>query len=195
MDFFEETSCVDPSLLTATAGDVTPDPGSSSSDYWDCSSTSGSTKNKTQALELPERPARRRPIPRKGHTKSRRGCFNCKKRKIKCQEKRPACDHCTKAGLICEYPSLPAYQHYGTSREVSLRKESDASDDMDIVKRPVSPIPIVTLSGTPGKFSLKDMKYFHHFLIAAYPHLPIGADTIWITTIPTAAYQVSNFHA
>ncbi|KAK4146510.1 uncharacterized protein C8A04DRAFT_9792 [Dichotomopilus funicola] len=48
---------------------------------------------------------------RRGHTKSRRGCFNCKRRRIKCQETRPACGHCTKQGLQCEYPALPTIVH------------------------------------------------------------------------------------
>ncbi|KAK3304553.1 uncharacterized protein B0T15DRAFT_399348 [Chaetomium strumarium] len=43
-------------------------------------------------------------LERRGHTKSRRGCFNCKRRRIKCQETRPACGHCVKQGLKCEYP-------------------------------------------------------------------------------------------
>lgn len=47
----------------------------------------------------------RKPIPRKGHTKSRRGCFNCKRRRIKCNERRPECQHCVKAGLQCDYPA------------------------------------------------------------------------------------------
>jgi hypothetical protein len=50
-------------------------------------------------------PLPRKPVPRKGHTKSRRGCFNCKRRRIKCNEKHPECNHCIKAGLHCEYPA------------------------------------------------------------------------------------------
>ncbi|CAK7271486.1 hypothetical protein SEPCBS119000_004632 [Sporothrix epigloea] len=46
-------------------------------------------------------------LERRGHTKSRRGCFNCKRRRIKCQETRPACGHCLKMGLQCEYPVAP----------------------------------------------------------------------------------------
>ncbi|KAK0732647.1 hypothetical protein B0T21DRAFT_443843 [Apiosordaria backusii] len=50
-------------------------------------------------------------LERRGHTKSRRGCFNCKRRRIKCQETRPSCGHCLKTGLTCEYPSLPTIIH------------------------------------------------------------------------------------
>lgn len=48
---------------------------------------------------------------RRGHTKSRRGCYNCKRRRIKCQETKPACGHCGKGGLKCEYPSMPVVVH------------------------------------------------------------------------------------
>ncbi|ERT00036.1 c6 zinc finger domain containing protein [Sporothrix schenckii 1099-18] len=50
-------------------------------------------------------------LERRGHTKSRRGCFNCKRRRIKCQETRPACGHCLKTGLQCEYPVAPLVNH------------------------------------------------------------------------------------
>ncbi|KAI2465721.1 hypothetical protein F4781DRAFT_15781 [Annulohypoxylon bovei var. microspora] len=50
-------------------------------------------------------------LERRGHTKSRRGCFNCKRRRIKCQETQPACGHCVKTGLKCEYPTAPQVVH------------------------------------------------------------------------------------
>ena len=37
---------------------------------------------------------------------------------------------------------------------------------------------------------MADMRLFHHFLITAYPHLPVGADKIWITVIPSFAHNV-----
>ncbi|KAF5541637.1 UPC2-like protein [Fusarium mexicanum] len=70
------------------------------------STTSGSSS------ELVARPsAQKQRLERRGHTKSRRGCYNCKRRRIKCQETRPACGHCTKTGLKCEYPSMPQITH------------------------------------------------------------------------------------
>ncbi|KAI1431748.1 C6 zinc finger protein [Xylaria sp. CBS 124048] len=50
-------------------------------------------------------------LERRGHTKSRRGCYNCKRRRIKCQETRPSCGHCVKTGLKCEYPLIPRITH------------------------------------------------------------------------------------
>ncbi|KAF2635847.1 hypothetical protein P280DRAFT_460948 [Massarina eburnea CBS 473.64] len=115
----------------------------------------------------PQQP--RKPIPRKGHTKSRRGCYNCKRRRIKCSERHPECDHCLKAGLSCEYPA----------------------NIIQTQPSPTSPSPqeMVSLRSTPGIFTMNDMKLFHHFLITAYPHLPIGADKIWVTVIPSFAHN------
>ncbi|KAL2135768.1 hypothetical protein VTI74DRAFT_6973 [Chaetomium olivicolor] len=99
---------------------------------------------------------RRRPIPRKGHTKSRRGCLNCKRRKVKCQETRPECSNCTRIGLVCEYP------------------DSRAQSSLSMVPAPSTP-----LQSTPTMFTAADMRFFHHFLVAAYPPLPIMRDDIW----------------
>ncbi|ORY12225.1 hypothetical protein BCR34DRAFT_305270 [Clohesyomyces aquaticus] len=112
----------------------------------------------------------RKPIPRKGHTKSRRGCFNCKRRRIKCNEKHPECQHCNKAGLQCEYPA----------NIIQTLQRSHS---------PASPQGAVNLRSTPALFTLADMRLFHHFLITAYPHLPVGADKIWITVIPSFAHN------
>jgi hypothetical protein len=109
---------------------------------------------------------RNKPIPRKGHTKSRKGCFSCKKRKIKCQETRPICGNCIKAEITCEYPRAPQQQMLLPS----------------LVNPPQS---------TPTVFSMADMRLFHHFMVRAYPHLPVGADEIWKLKIPAFAHEVS----
>ncbi|KAK0667544.1 hypothetical protein QBC41DRAFT_137465 [Cercophora samala] len=108
---------------------------------------------------------RRRPVPRKGHTKSRLGCFNCKRRKVKCQETIPSCSNCTRAGLVCEYPERP--------RMASALSASRMS---------VAVVPTASLQSTPTVFTPEDMRYFHHFLVTAYPPLPIQGDQIWMQT-------------
>lgn len=135
----------------------------------------GQTPSVANDLALQIR-SRRRPIPRKGHTKSRRGCFNCKKRKIKCQENRPECDHCIKAGVRCEYPTST----------IKIARESDESQ---------SPVPMVNMSGAPlvSSFTMEDLRFFHHFLIYGYPHLPLGSDHVWVTRIPQIANEVCNY--
>ncbi|KAJ4347568.1 hypothetical protein N0V95_005305 [Ascochyta clinopodiicola] len=36
---------------------------------------------------------------------------------------------------------------------------------------------------------MADMRLFHHFIITAYPHIPVGADKIWVTMIPGFAHN------
>ncbi|KAF2759468.1 hypothetical protein EJ05DRAFT_536776 [Pseudovirgaria hyperparasitica] len=138
--------------------------------------------------------SRRKPIPRKGHTKSRRGCFNCKRRKIKCQENLPVCHHCSKAGLICEYPKTPVYLQQiskNTEKSVEDVSEKQARTALTLARDSIigSCRPIINMTGTPGTFDLQDMRFFHHFLQHGYPHLPIGADEVWVTTLPAIAHQ------
>lgn len=49
----------------------------------------------------------RQPLSRRGHFKSRMGCFNCKRRRVKCNELRPQCSPCRRLALDCSYPPTP----------------------------------------------------------------------------------------
>lgn len=150
--------------LDATLLDV-PSP-----DFFNISSDELSTTS-SQTGTTPMVSTRRKPIPRKGHTKSRRGCFTCKKRKIKCQETWPRCGNCEKAGMTCEYPNPP-----------NIAERS-------MVRR--DPSPIVQPQATSAVFGMQDMQFFHHFLFRAYPHLPIKSDNLWTSDIPSFAHEVS----
>lgn len=105
---------------------------------------------------------------RKGHKKSRNGCYNCKKRKIKCPENHPACHNCTKVKLDCRYPPL----------QVICAVESSSLERNN-------------LQSTPTVFDATDMRLFHHFLMNCYPHLPLGNDSVWTRDIAAFAHSVS----
>lgn len=135
-----------------------PTPNSSSSSFSDSSpqqppSVADHSVTLSTTETVPR--VRRRPIPRKGHTKSRNGCLNCKKRKVKCQETLPECNHCQRIGLKCEYP--PEQQSHPAA--VWLSSPSRA--------------PQTTT------FTSDDMRFFQHFLFKAYPSLPIHGEGIW----------------
>ncbi|KUJ13585.1 uncharacterized protein LY89DRAFT_160287 [Mollisia scopiformis] len=55
----------------------------------------------------PQKPAPKEGTVRKrrAHHKSRRGCRNCKLRKVKCDETRPKCEKCVSFGVNCNYDS------------------------------------------------------------------------------------------
>lgn len=54
-----------------------------------------------------------------------------------------------------------------------------------------SPIATVTLQPHTSQFTLTDMRLFHHFLMTAYPHLPVGNDSAWLCQVPLIAHHVS----
>jgi hypothetical protein len=83
----------------------------SSSSSSDKATPPSSTSNSSGEVAVRASSLQKQRLERRGHTKSRRGCYNCKRRRIKCQETRPACGHCTKTGLKCEYPSAPQITH------------------------------------------------------------------------------------
>ena len=53
-----------------------------------------------------------------------------------------------------------------------------------------SPVNVINLQATPVIFTSTDMRLFHHFLMCAYPHLPVGNDSAWINQVPLIAHHV-----
>lgn len=110
--------------------------------------------------------------PRKGHKKSHYGCSNCRRRKIKCTETRPACASCMKQKVACIYPPR-------ASREAPVR----------------SIVPHMSLEmqiqSVPTLLKVTDMELFDHFRKTAYPYLPVGNDIVWTTEISRLAQTVS----
>ncbi|EDO18141.1 hypothetical protein Kpol_1031p47 [Vanderwaltozyma polyspora DSM 70294] len=47
---------------------------------------------------------------RKFHNKSKNGCENCKRRRVKCDEAKPACKKCSNMKLDCNYPKVTHIQ-------------------------------------------------------------------------------------
>ncbi|KAI0156499.1 hypothetical protein GGR57DRAFT_83338 [Xylariaceae sp. FL1272] len=79
--------------------------------------------------------------PKKPHRKSRAGCRQCKKRKVKCDEAKPACTACTLRKEKCEYPNSP-----GTS----TGKSSPSPDRSSLAMRSRSTTPEASTFGGYG---------------------------------------------
>ncbi|RYP48861.1 hypothetical protein DL768_005318 [Monosporascus sp. mg162] len=59
--------------------------------------------------------ASERRVSRRAHTKSRRGCIVCKKRRVKCDEGRPRCRNCSVGDRQCSYSVQSTSYRQGTS--------------------------------------------------------------------------------
>ncbi|KAF3398153.1 hypothetical protein F1880_005695 [Penicillium rolfsii] len=136
------------------------------------------------------RPAKSKKRP---HAKSRQGCLNCKARKVKCQETQPyPCSNCVGRNMECVYPTkdqLLRRRRPVPSEEQHERQKRDHQSITGVA--PASP-----LIGwknpshhSPGTFSTDDLRFLHHFLITAYPHLPFGSEDIWQTSLPAYAHE------
>lgn len=113
---------------------------------------------------------KRRPMPRKGHRKSRNGCLTCKKRKVKCDEVSPRCDICARLSLTCVFASDKS-----TSPESSY-------NDLGLAR---------SMSTDPSWFNIADTRFLQHFLFAAYPTLPLDGWTVW-QGVSQMSYEVSK---
>ncbi|KUJ21302.1 uncharacterized protein LY89DRAFT_778872 [Mollisia scopiformis] len=66
---------------------------------------------------------------RQQHRKSRNGCGNCKRRKVKCDESQPSCLNCRKRGLECSVVGGNRVRTKSPEREVTMK---DASQQCDL---------------------------------------------------------------
>ncbi|UNI16990.1 hypothetical protein JDV02_003372 [Purpureocillium takamizusanense] len=120
------------------------------------SATTATTPDASQDTEQQPQKVRRKPVPGKGFRKSRTGCFNCKRRRVKCCETRPGCQSCRRMRLDCVYPAATA-----------LPKLRNAAAAVLMVS-PCKPV-----------VNLDHLRFFRHFLVEAYPPHPYGVSTVW----------------
>ncbi|PKX90772.1 uncharacterized protein P174DRAFT_462939 [Aspergillus novofumigatus IBT 16806] len=108
--------------------------------------------------------------PRRSHTKSRKGCTNCKKRHVKCDEALPSCGLCEKRQLECIYPS--------SASEVDSQPASTPREIIDI-----------TPKEWPLSTRMLEMRLMHHYLTKTYHTLHQGKidATHFQTVIPEMA--------
>ncbi|KAK4195224.1 hypothetical protein QBC40DRAFT_186336 [Triangularia verruculosa] len=123
---------------------------------------------------------------RRRHKKSRRGCLECKKRHIKCDETRPRCINCTTVERDCQY-STPGYQSSSEtsgspvpvsqpafvlpstgSAPASVSAPAPASDHATPAFSPATPMPeaqpYLYTGDMSGKIDIVHMQLFYHYL-------------------------------
>lgn len=154
----------------------------------DCSSVSSQAPSSSSSGS---RRVRRKPIPIKGHKKSRNGCLTCRSRRVKCSERFPECASCARLNLPCEWPETLKAAHMDAV-EIAARTEATMVRQLQVTvpQRIPSPTLSTPLRTTPCVLSMEDLRLFHHFLFTAHPPLPLGGEDIW-RNISTMAHSVS----
>ncbi|KAI0432553.1 hypothetical protein F5Y09DRAFT_329611 [Xylaria sp. FL1042] len=76
------------------------------------------------------------------HRRTRSGCFTCRSRRVKCDEKHPICDRCRKGKRDCVYPDPPAAKgttSSNTSKETALTSQEaspeSSTDEMEDLEK------------------------------------------------------------
>ncbi|KAF5584428.1 C6 zinc finger [Fusarium pseudocircinatum] len=64
-------------------------------------------------------------VNRRRHTKTRKGCATCKRRKIKCDESRPSCSNCVKHDVECDFALA--------TRELSSRSTAPLNRELNLL--------------------------------------------------------------
>ncbi|CDM37684.1 transcriptional regulator family: Fungal Specific TF [Penicillium roqueforti] len=121
--------------------------------------------------------------PRRAHTKSRQGCDQCKRRRVKCDEKGPPCSNCISRELPCTYLRAPA------------RPDSRASQTpapLAIIDTPLRPrIPRLTAPVSSTISAVRDLELMHKFSTETYKSLCSSSSEhyVWQIAIPRLALQ------
>ncbi|KAH6973061.1 hypothetical protein BKA56DRAFT_593225 [Ilyonectria sp. MPI-CAGE-AT-0026] len=113
---------------------------------------------------------------RRRHKKSKTGCLDCRRRRVKCSEEKPECRACCRRGVECQYSSStdpsPAMQHDETSPASTSTPLSQSQSQSQ--SQQISPIPNLSSLSFPAilttpyeqscvTFGIKDMALFHHW--------------------------------
>uniref|UniRef100_A0A060T8C9 ARAD1D02662p n=1 Tax=Blastobotrys adeninivorans TaxID=409370 RepID=A0A060T8C9_BLAAD len=106
---------------------------------------------------------------RRSHKKSRLGCLNCKRRRIKCDESRPQCTNCIRHSITCDYLQVSQAGSSATSLSVSPESEFDNGS----VSRVNSPAwngedsvqsPSLALDSASSRFDYLDLDLYQHYI-------------------------------
>ncbi|KAK3290893.1 uncharacterized protein B0H64DRAFT_446710 [Chaetomium fimeti] len=112
-------------------------------------------------------------IGRRAHKKSRTGCSTCKSRKIKCDERHPACLNCISHGVECPFLK-PGAGNNASARAPKPKPDSPASSSSTSTSRPN---PIMALP-EGGELPLLELELLHNFTTKTYTTLTADA-SVW----------------
>ncbi|PYI02353.1 C6 transcription factor [Aspergillus sclerotiicarbonarius CBS 121057] len=130
--------------------------------------------------------------PRRTHTKSRNGCDQCKKRRVKCDERGPPCSNCMSRELTCTYLNIPrptkeAGQPAPTPVPIPHLSKIAPSEVTSHTSQPPS-----RHGAAPAKFGgLRELELMHKFSTETYQSLcnePTDQQ-VWQSVIPRKALE------
>ncbi|KAH6874373.1 hypothetical protein B0T10DRAFT_498842 [Thelonectria olida] len=147
---------------------------------------------------------------RRSHTKSRKGCLNCKRRKVKCDEAHPACFNCKRYGVSCSLGgnresmaslsshngsriALPAMQPNLTSPTPAPSPNSDAGPPTDMSGSSIVGLGLFDHPNPclPQELWGREMELMHHYCTETANTISLRGDMchVWNVIVPRIGYS------
>ncbi|KAE8395979.1 hypothetical protein BDV23DRAFT_192918 [Aspergillus alliaceus] len=140
---------------------------------------------------------------RRAHQKSRLGCKNCKRRRVKCDEKKPSCTNCLHHSIDCDFsrstptslsPSAPAASparhryRFKESKYQTLASSSPNEWGQNADTNSVAVQCNLSASDSSARgISFADLELFHHYTTSTYRTLSeesIDSHRVWLIHLP-----------
>ncbi|KAL4733080.1 hypothetical protein BDV11DRAFT_214391 [Aspergillus similis] len=139
---------------------------------------------------------------RRTHRKSRLGCSNCKKRRVKCDEKKPMCTNCVQHSIDCDFrfassrspsegappPQTQRFKFRESKYQSQLSPPSQEQSNPNYRSFGVQcdPAPKIDFKkGFEEGISVPELYLFHHFTTSTYRTFGDGAaHPVWQVHVP-----------
>ncbi|KAL4949054.1 hypothetical protein BDW69DRAFT_82727 [Aspergillus filifer] len=122
----------------------------------------------------------------RSHRKSKSGCLQCKKRKVKCDESRPGCHKCAVHGVACSFTNSA----HGRNQEDSPISAGSSTFNLALSTPGPDPSLHQTLP-VPSPLNIQDLELLHHFMTSTcYTTSRVPAiQSLWRDEVPRIAFS------
>ncbi|BCR91130.1 uncharacterized protein ACHE_61016S [Aspergillus chevalieri] len=114
-------------------------------------------------------------MPRRAHKKSRNGCVECKRRHVKCDERRPTCVNCSISERHCEYLAEPTPAATRAQTEASLTARSSPA-----VASSAGSVPASTREEDFPSANMLHFELLYHLSTETIPSVELNSEQIKI---------------
>ncbi|KAJ0158678.1 hypothetical protein CTA2_11088 [Colletotrichum tanaceti] len=124
------------------------------------------------AMEVPSEPQGVSQPSKKPHRKSKLGCHTCKRRKIKCDELRPACHNCVRHLVHCDFlQGNPTTPRPLRSMHIVLQSHPGIADEAAAAAARPLQMMIPPPVGQVRELNFVDLELIHNFTTSVYTTL------------------------
>ncbi|KAL3480867.1 hypothetical protein BJX99DRAFT_244045 [Aspergillus californicus] len=126
--------------------------------------------------------------PRRSHTKSRHGCDQCKKRRVKCDEQGPPCSNCTSREIECVYSKSPTVRRLYNVPPLPPAHRPDPNNN-HLLSQSHQHTPDSPTSGVSRASELRKLELMHKYSTETYQSLCNSSSDfyIWQIVVPRKA--------